>query len=92
MQPSMMASVTCIVGMLSRPGLSWKLVVQGGQRRPSEDELLLRRVWFCGGVLLVLAVGHFGCFGVTYKLSWVGLTLFYPKSKTHSLVFWGRGK
>ncbi len=92
MQPSKMVTVACIVGMLSRPVLSWKLVVQGGQRRPSKDELLLRWVWFFGGILLFLAAGHFDWIGVTYRLSLLGLTIILFEVNPNTLVFWGRGK
>ncbi len=35
MQPPMVIRAVCIIGMIARPGLSWKLIVQGGgQRRP----------------------------------------------------------
>ncbi len=53
--PPMMIRTACVIGMLARPGLSWKLVVPGGLRRPSEDKLI-RRVWWCSahfGVVLM---------------------------------------
>ncbi len=53
--PPMMIRAACVIGMLARPGLSWKLVVQGGLRRPSEDKLI-RCVWWYSA----RSGGHFG--------------------------------
>ncbi len=40
--PPAMIRAVCVIGMLARPGVSWKLVVQGGLRRPCEDKLIRR--------------------------------------------------
>ncbi len=53
--PPAMIRAVCVIGMLARPGVSWKLVVQGGLRRPCEDKLI-RRVWWC----CAHSGGHFG--------------------------------